>query len=109
MDENRDKRFDRVWLVGSVLAWVPISGVIMAICNRKAGGLESSELPEIAFMAAILGGLVTLFVVSIPSRIAINLIVEERRVKRRWETLLCVVAFALLCWAAYAHATALFH
>jgi hypothetical protein len=100
MDENRDKKIGWLWLIGNILAWIPISGVAMAMIQRRTGGLESSELPTMVVVAAINGGIFTFFFVSLPSRIAINLLVVERRNKRRRETLLCVLTFVVLCWAA---------
>jgi hypothetical protein len=108
MDEKRDRMIDRLWLIANVLAWIPISSVVMAVIQRRTGGLESTELPTMAVVAAIWGGIFTFFFVSLPSRVAINLLVVERRNRRRRETLLCVVTFGVLCWAAYQFTTATF-
>jgi hypothetical protein len=108
MDEGQDAKVDRLWLTGNLLAWIPISAVIMASIERNAGGIRTSELPTIAAVAAVWGTMLTFFFVSIPSRIVVNLAIEGRRTRRRWETLLCAVTFVILCWAAYAFMTAHF-
>lgn len=108
MLESLDDRIDRLWLKASIAAWIPVSGVVLLIFLRKEawyGGWDAalSVLPFELLVGAIWGGIITLHFVSIPFRIALNLIVRERRRKYVWETIAGVVAFLCLSFAAYVY------
>jgi hypothetical protein len=107
VDENRDNKIDRRWLVGNVFGWISIFGLMLAGASRNAGVFQSLEVPTIVIAPLVIiviaawSCVATLLFVGVPSRIAINLIVPERRRKRWLETLLCVVTFVVFCWVAF--------
>jgi hypothetical protein len=109
--ERRHHRIERLWLYASLTAWVVISNIdLLALLahefsNDVAPALASPLFPAFAVFAAGWGGLITTFSVTIPSRIALNLIVAERRRKRFGETVMCIVTFLILCWAVYSIVT----
>lgn len=108
MPDNRNNRIERMWLLGSVIAWILISGVFLLYFLYfpviDAGEVRWAEVPSTLLnyvvFAAIVGGVITLQLISIPSRIILNLILAERRRKRLWETVLCIAAFLAICFAA---------
>lgn len=84
-------RLDRLWLRANVAAW--LFGLILALPYAMAvvGPVCAAEGSAIF----------TLFFVTIPSRVALNLIVRERRRRYFKETVVCCVTFCILCWVAY--------
>jgi hypothetical protein len=55
----------------------------------------------ITITAAIVGGILALFLVGIPARIALNVLMRERRRKYFRETVSLFLAFAALAWMLY--------
>jgi hypothetical protein len=106
--ESRDDKIDRLWLRTSIAAWIPVSGLVFLMFLRKEawyGGWDAalSVLSLGLLVAAIWGAIMTLHFVSIPLRIALNLIVRQRRRKYVWETVAGALAFLCLSLAAYVY------
>ena len=79
---------------------------IVALCDeRTRRNVDAAEIafmvPFLLFGAALCSFVITLFVVGISSRIAMNLIVRERRRKFQTETVVLVFTFGVLCWMFY--------
>ena len=102
MQKILDGKIDLLCVGVSVIAWIPISGAVFLKGLRMGWSAEYSDLPMEVCIAAILGGVITFQLVSLPTRIVLNLILPERRRQRIWETVACIVTFLTLCWTAYA-------
>lgn len=83
---------ERLWLGANVVAW--LIGLIFALPSAMADGIGPIG-------AAVWSAEFTLFFVTLPSRVALNLMVRERRRRHLKETILCCVTFGILCWVAY--------
>lgn len=90
-------RLDRVWLRANVAVW--LVGLIYLI--SVMGPISAVESLALLIFAAEGSAAFTLFFVTIPSRVALNLLVRERRRRYFKETAVCCVTFCILCWVAY--------
>jgi hypothetical protein len=85
-----DNRLNRIWLRANLAVWL-ISFIVILSCTSIV----------FAFPAAEGSAVLTLFFVTIPSRVALNLVVRERRRRYFMETVVCFITFGVLCWLAY--------
>jgi hypothetical protein len=92
--DNRIARIDRLWLWVSLVAWGLAAIYVpwwFGEWDLEHYGL--AELLTVISIGLLHGGIVMLYFVGIPLRIALNLIFKERRRQRLWETVMCVIAF----------------
>ena len=92
-------KIDRFWLRVYVVAWILIATFLAFNWWLQGHGLD--ELFGLFALCSAWGGLVTLYLVGIPLRIALNLIFKERRRQRLWETVMCAIAFLTMSTIAY--------
>lgn len=85
-----NNRLDRIWLWGNLAVWMV--GIILVL---------SCTSVLFVFPAAVGSAVLTLFFVTIPSRVVLNLVVRERRRRYLKETIVCCITFCILCWVAY--------
>jgi hypothetical protein len=85
-----DGRLNRIWLHANLAVWL-VGFILILSCTSVAFVLLAAE------GSAIL----TLFFVTIPSRVAMNVIVRDRRRRYFKETVVCFATFGILCWLAY--------
>jgi hypothetical protein len=94
MHDNRIMKINRVWLWVSLVTWLLAAGLLLLALLRREPTLDVffGMLP----FCLLWGGIMMLYFVGIPLRIALNLICKERRQQRLWETVMCVIAFLTL-------------
>jgi len=92
--DSRILEINRRWLWVSLVAWFLAAGLLSLSWLRQEPTLDVffGTLP----FCLLWGGIMMLYFVGIPLRIALNLIIKERRRERLWETVMCVIAFLTL-------------
>lgn len=100
MPDNRISRIDCLWQRVSLVVWLIATCLFLLpwYC-REGGGLGVF----LGMLTACLtwGGIVMLYFVGIPLRVAMNLIFKERRRQRLRETMICVLTFLVMSVLAY--------
>jgi hypothetical protein len=95
---------ERRWLIANFVVGVPFCIALFIFTWRAE--LEHYTPDGFTVVmgfggSAIWSFVITLFVFGIPSRIAINLFIKERRTKCWKETIVLFITFAALCWMFY--------
>jgi len=80
---------DRLWFRANVAVW--LLGAVSMLPYAMLG----------IYFAAMGSAILTLVFVTIPSRVALNVVIRERRRRYFKETVVCCVTFCVLCWVAY--------
>ena len=100
---NQNPKIDRLWFLISMAAWIAILPYAVRRQDWQLTGKNELVVLGSVFVVCVLkAGFLMLYFVGIPSRIALNLALKERRRNRLWETVTCVVAFvsmSLVFWA----------
>ena len=98
--DSRSSKIDRFWLWVSLATWLAATIAFLLSSWLQIGG--GVEVPFVlAFPCTLWGGILMLYFVGIPLRVALNLILKERRRKRLWETVMCIVVFVIMSYIAY--------
>ena len=93
---------EKRWLQINIAVWLVIWALLFAegfLHDFRLGGNVAWEFGLLT--TGVGAGIITLFVIGIPMRVAMNLIVKNRRMQCLKETVVCIVAFAILCWVWY--------
>ena len=91
---DEKSNIDRLWLWISIIVWLLATGWLLFTwwCREPTLNVLFGAIP----VCLLWGGILTLYFVGIPLRIALNLIFRDRRRQRLLETVMCVVAFVTL-------------
>jgi hypothetical protein len=103
MTDHHERRW-RNWCVvaGVVIHLMIFSAVVRDTFTRKFDDYQT--LFEIFIGLIFLSFPITLFLVAIPSRVAMNLLIKDLRYPKWKETLILVLTFIALGWMFYAFA-----
>lgn len=97
--ENRVAKIDRLWLWVCLVVWISATGYIVSRGSEQTVG--AVVVTSQVVLGLLAGGIWMLFFVGMSLRIALNLLVTERRRQRVRETVICVVvllAGGLVFW-----------